>query len=202
MGKVATGWVLEDVGQSAVSQKIEFAWSSRIRRNRVEADMRDTNLCSKVTAGMLALFVFLPLPLAGQRASCEGAMWLKWNRGRRESFLRGYVIAYGSAYWVGCREAVKALPPGPSHEAAFDACELHQPDLSQGTSWFSHKITAFYQCYPGDRDLYIPEVFDQLENGLTIEQIHEHPFLRHQTGTPGPSHGRACSAAIASERKN
>jgi hypothetical protein len=163
--------------------------------------MREIDLGRKALAGMLALFVLLTLPLAGQRICCEGAMWLQWNMGRRESFLRGYVIAYGSANWVGCREAVKALPPGPNKDAAFDACELHQPHLSRGTPYFSHEITAFYQCYPGDRDLYIQEVFDQLEHGLTIEQIHEHPFLRHQTGAPGPENGQACSADLASDRR-
>jgi hypothetical protein len=65
---------------------------------------------------------------------------------------------------------------------ADDAYCLHPnpQGLEVDTSQTVKSITDFYTRYPEDRDIYIREVIEQLRKGLTLEQIHNYPFWRHQ----------------------
>ncbi|HEY3929313.1 MAG TPA: hypothetical protein VGL89_13145 [Candidatus Koribacter sp.] len=108
-------------------------------------------------------------------------MWLKWNNDRRESYMWGYMIGYSHAYWDGCRQAMKALPGGATSESIERSCRSRQPDFSGGTTYWARQVTQFYKTYPNDRDIAIDGILDQLRNGLTLEQIHNYPFMRRRS---------------------
>jgi hypothetical protein len=143
----------------------------------------------KISSGSLRLFLaaltlamLAVCPLAGQRGWHQGDTWLKWNRESRENFLFGYMSGYSTAYGDVCRRLATQLPkethPG-SENLPIDECLGDQLDFTKGFDYFVDNITAFYKRYPGDRDIYIYEVVEQLARGLAAEQVHSHPFPRH-----------------------
>jgi len=130
---------------------------------------------------LMAILIFLPNVFWAQRACCEGDMWLKWSKDRRESYLWGYMLGYSQAYWKECRETGNALPAEADSTAIENRCRSRQPDFSKGTDFWGQQVTDFYKTYPGDRDIKIDEVLEQLRNGLTLEQIHKYPFMRRHS---------------------
>jgi len=134
-----------------------------------------------IRAVLLVILASVPGALWGQRVCCEGDMWLKWNNDRRESYVWGYMIGYSHAYWIGCRQAMKSLPPGTSSESIESSCRERQPDFSKGTTFWTQQVTEFYKAYANDRDINVDEILEQISNGLTLEQIHKYPFMRRRS---------------------
>jgi hypothetical protein len=119
--------------------------------------------------------------LSGQRAWHQGDAWMKWSRDSRENFVFGYISGYSTAYGNVCRQM--AVEPNvkvkPGYEnLPMNVCLQGQLDFSKGTEYFVKNITDFYARYPGDRDIEIYEVVEQLADNLSLEQIHHHPFPR------------------------
>jgi hypothetical protein len=138
-----------------------------------------------IAGGLFVVFLCLGSPrLVAQRECCEGNRWLKWSESRREAFVDGFLIGYQNGYVGGCVNGTANVPPEakPGTEAgAITKCGDEMPDFSSGTIKLVRAVTDFYQQYPGDRDIYIHEILEQLGKGLTLEQIHNHPFMRHHT---------------------
>ncbi len=149
----------------------------------------NTAWCSRpiLLARFLTIVILMSSMLWGQRPCCEGNLWLKWTKDRRESYVWGYMTGYSHAFWKGCRLAIQARPKGTAAEEANSACRAHEPDFSKGTDYWAKQVTDFYKTFPEDRDIYIDEVLEQLGNGQSLEQIHTHPFMRHSS--PGPEGG-------------
>jgi hypothetical protein len=137
--------------------------------------------------GLTALFVtvifliFLASPLTGQRVCCEGDMWLRWNLHERQIFVAAYTLGYQTGIENGCEIGASSWPVQPGHDLEGDRHRkcLATVDFSKPSEDYVNLITGFYKRYPGDRDIYPQEVLEQIGKGLTIEQIHNHPFMRH-----------------------
>jgi len=110
---------------------------------------------------VIAASVLSADPVLAQRAWHQGDMWLKWSRDARESYVLGYLEGSAS---VRTQSREESSSP---------------PLLGVDTSQMVKSITDFYTRYPEDRDIYIREVIEQLQKGLTLEQIHNYPFWRH-----------------------
>lgn len=134
----------------------------------------------------VALSIIVAEPVSGQRECCEGDRWLKWKPAARETFVFGYALGYGEGHSNGCFQGTKGWPDRAKLDYENDPrrkCLEQQLDFSKGTDYFVKAITDFYTRYPGDRDIYINEVLEQLGKGLTLEQIHGYPFVRHSPTT-------------------
>jgi hypothetical protein len=130
---------------------------------------------------ILAISTLAATSLSGQRAWHQGDTWMKWTRESRENFVFGYISGYSTAYGNVCRRMAIApdVKPKPGSEnLPMNVCLQGQLDFSKGTEYFVRNITDFYARYPGDRDIYINEVVEQLADNLTLEQIHNRPFPR------------------------
>lgn len=111
---------------------------------------------------VLAVSVFSAKPLLGQRAWHQGDTWLKWSQAARESYVLGFL-------------------EGSTADHEQSRGQSSDPQILEvNTSQMVKSITDFYRRYPEDRDIYIREVIEQLRKGLTLEQIHNYPFWRHQ----------------------
>jgi hypothetical protein len=121
---------------------------------------RMTEIAKRVLFGCCVVVVasgFAASPLLGQRVWHQGDMWLKWSHDARESYVLGY--------FEGSQGGEQSSKPQV---------------LEADTAPIVKSITDFYTRHPEDRDIYIREVIEQLREGLTIEQIHDYPFFRHQ----------------------
>jgi hypothetical protein len=141
--------------------------------------------CAFLTLAVgLTLLMLADRPTAGQRVCCQGQdWWLAWSQDAREKYVWGYTTGYSHAYDNACRNigtAAAPRTPGVNEALVADQCRQGQLDFSKGSEYLVESVTNFYKRYPGDRDLYIDEVLEQLGKGQTIEQIHEHPFWRHR----------------------
>ena len=58
-----------------------------------------------------------------------------------------------------------------------------QKDFSANTDELVDSITNFYTRYGDVRDVLPYEVLDSLGDGLSLEEIHKFPFMRHQQPT-------------------
>ena len=117
---------------------------------------------------VLGVSILAGSPLLGQRAWHQGDMWLKWSHEARESYVLGYLE--GSM---------------TDHEQAGEhgtGAQLPVTDTGQMVK----SLTEFYTRYPRDRDIYIREVIEQLRKGLTLEQVHNYPFWRHEAPKAKP----------------
>jgi hypothetical protein len=133
----------------------------------IEQAKRAIFVCSVV----LAVWMLAASPLSAQRVCCQGDLWLKWNHSVRESYVWGYTEGYTKGNMDGCKQG---------------QCSQQQVDFSKGSDYLVRSITDFYTRYPKDRDIYIDEILDLLGKGLTLEEIHHHPFWRHKLPEPKP----------------
>jgi hypothetical protein len=114
---------------------------------------------------MLTALAFTESPLSGQRGWHQGNTWLKWSQEAREIYVFAYLEGYAAGAGGCCGEKAKAWA-----------------DSDQVVK----SITDFYSRYPGDREIYIHEVMEQLGKGLTLEQIHNYLFSRHRPAADTP----------------
>ena len=132
---------------------------------------------------VIAVCTFTANPTSGQRECCEGEIWLKWNRSQRKGFVDGYAFGFTEGYAGGCREGTRGWPgkiaPGYENDPLFKCSQL-APDFSKGTDFLEKSVTDFYLRYPQDRAIYITEVLYHVGKGLTLEEIHNFPFPRHE----------------------
>jgi hypothetical protein len=123
----------------------------------------------------------------GQRVCCEGDTWLKWSSEARKTYVWGFSSAYARGYESACRKMDKLwtapLGLGPENDPLKE-CLAEEIGLSKGADYYANAVTDFYTRYPGDRDIGIEEVVEQLAKGLTVAQIHHYPFWRHSRPAP------------------
>lgn len=135
----------------------------------------------------LALAIFGGGLAPAQRVCCQGDIWLKWTHQERKAYILGFATAYAKGYESACRKMDKlwTAPPGTGpEEALLKRCLADEIGLSKSADYYAETVTEFYTRYPGDRDINIDEVIEQVVKGLTIEQIHHHPFWRHSPPDP------------------
>ncbi len=101
----------------------------------------------------------------------------------------GYVVGYSTGRWDGCAEvdkySTRQANPADENDPTRQ-CRHEGPDFSKNTDYFVKAITDFYNRYPEDREIDIGEVLEQLGRGLTLEEVHNHPFPRHQAPSAKP----------------
>jgi hypothetical protein len=148
---------------------------------------------SKHTLYALCLIIIattcLEIPLSGQRMGSLGDVWLKWSTLDKDIFVGAYVAGYTSGRESGCRAGVSE-PPGKDH-AASDGdlsvrCTQDLGDFDKSSAYLIKRITDFYKQYPGDRDLTPNEILNLVGRGLSSEEIHIHPFPRHNGSLAKP----------------
>ena len=127
----------------------------------------------------LALSIMvLTAPLAhGQRDGSEAASWLRWSPSHRDSYVVGYLEGYYRGFSLGCEAAVsdQAVPlESGAGNLPLDKCMNKKLNF---TEWLElpKEITALYERYPENRNLYIKEILEELGKGRTINEIHYHP---------------------------
>jgi len=116
-------------------------------------------------------------------------MWLKWTHDEREGYTFGYALGYSKGYGGGCRQGTKDWPvevKGNVEDFPLNKCISKELDFSKGSDFLVKAVTDFYTMYPEDRDIYIDEVLDGLGKGLSLKEIHNYPFPRHNTPTSKP----------------
>jgi len=121
--------------------------------------------------------------LSAQRVWHQGDMWLKWGHDAREAYIFGYLNGYRDGHGDGCKQLLTGDAPSHQTDQVERCRDTEEIDYSKGTTYFDNLLTDFYKRYPGDRELDIQEVLNLLLRGLTLEQIHHHPFPRHNTPT-------------------
>ena len=124
--------------------------------------------------------IFLGLPLCGQRDASEAKSWLAWNSSHREAYVGAYIQGYYRGYAGGCHEGLKNSPPPvqPGVENFhINKCLDRKLDFTRGIS-LAKDITTFYERYPGNRNLYVAEILDEIGKGRSIAEIHENPPFR------------------------
>jgi hypothetical protein len=147
-------------------------------------------ICLSILVCSMALIAWAPgNGISGQRVCCEGDRWLEWNTDARESYVFGFTLGYSKGQQDGCRQGTSEWPTPPKPGIENDPgrkCTQQEIDFSRGSDYFTKKITEFYSRYREDRDIYPFEVLEQLGRGLTVEEIHQHPFLRHHSAGGPP----------------
>ena len=112
-----------------------------------------------------------------QRDSSEAESWLRWSVEHRDAYVGGYVEGYYGGYLHGCQEGSKYLSKPVSTD--FDnfpvnKCLDRKWDFTKGID-LAKDVTTFYKRYPGNRNLLIKEILDELGKGKRLEEIHSHP---------------------------
>jgi hypothetical protein len=106
-------------------------------------------------------------------------MWLEWGNAQRENYVSAYVEGYLEGLEAGCQKGSK---DSTDEEERLRKCRDETVDFSKGSAYFVATVTEFYKRFPKDRDIYPWEILEQLGRGQALEQIHEHPFMRHESG--------------------
>jgi hypothetical protein len=130
----------------------------------IERPRRAFLTCSVI----LTVWILAASPLSGQRGWHQGDTWLKWKHDARETYVLGYFEGLTKGHGDACGQGTKGW-----------VGEVNTDQLVRS-------ITDFYTEYPEDRDVYIQEVIEQLGKGLTLEQIHNHPFPRRNPPNAKP----------------
>jgi|BogFormECP03_OM2_1039629.scaffolds.fasta_scaffold05784_2 hypothetical protein len=143
-----------------------------------------------LACSILALWTLEAGPLSGQHGGWPlGNAWLKWNHSEREKFVWGYTTAYSKGYGSACRQIALEWtgPVQPGYEnAPLNKCLKGQLDFSKGSDTLIKSITDFYKRYPDDKDVSIEEILDLLGKGLSVEEVHNHPFEGHSSLSAKP----------------
>jgi hypothetical protein len=128
------------------------------------------------------LTVLMAKVTRGQRVFREGDTWLQWNHDAREKYVYGFSAGYAGGYESACRVMDKLWTSPKGLDADNDPlkeCVAKETSFSRSADYYADAVTDFYTRYPGDRDIGIDEVVEQLAKGLSVEQVHAHPFWRH-----------------------
>ena len=158
---------------------------------KFKEDKVNVTVARTMSVGLFVIVVAmiaLASSLSGQRTCCQGDRWLKWSEDVRATYVEGYSYGYTEGLGESCRRAAKNWPaqPKPGYEIEV-RCLQDLPDFSKGPEALAKAVTEFYKRYPGDRDIRITEVLALLAQGLTLEQIHNHPFIGHESPRDKPS---------------
>ena len=137
--------------------------------------------CLAMCVVILAMSSTAPRPVWAQRWWHQGDTWLKWNHDQRQAYVFGYISGYLNGHDEACRQVTRDR----TTDAHADNCADQRIDFSKGTDFVS-LVTEFYNRYPEDRELDIAEVLGQLTQGLTLEEVHKHPFPRHRAADARP----------------
>src|SRR5580704_11680958 len=85
----------------------------------------------------LPILVLIARPLAGQRESHQGDMWMAWSDESRQA----YYLAYGEGYTKARVDLCEELLKHTNATAAINPCGPGAIDLSKGSDYFVEKIT-------------------------------------------------------------
>jgi hypothetical protein len=135
--------------------------------------MRLLTLWASVGVCALILTALHPKPSAAQRLCCKGGLWLQFDDSARQRYVEGYILGYSQGQEDGCDDAAKR------HDVSADDCGLERIQFSKEIEFYSNSLTMFYTRYPDARDLNFYEILQLLGQNLSLEQIHTHPFMRH-----------------------
>jgi hypothetical protein len=144
-----------------------------------------------VSFGLMLAFIMHTMPAAGQRQWHQGDTWLKWKHNVREGYVFGYFVAYDQGHKDGCKQGIESAAEKAGSAIVRNselACSQQDLNFSKGTEFYVKAITDFYVRYPEDREIDIGEVLPLLLKGLTLDEIHNHPFPRHLTPSSNSQH--------------
>lgn len=127
------------------------------------------------------------LASSGSRAGTEivppfsAEMWLKWDRSSRIAFVLGNIRGHWDGVMDGCgdaKRAVRSLPgisgftPEVADEMRLDCGKNYKPS-NRTIDSYEEVVTNFYNRYPEDRIIDIPDILRLLEGDpkLTAEDI-------------------------------
>jgi hypothetical protein len=135
-------------------------------------------LCVFVGVGILLLAAFYPKSSAAQRICCPGDRWLEFDDSARQRYVEGYILGYTQGHEDGCEDSAKR------HNVSSQDCGSASIQFSKEITFYSGSLTTFYTRYPDARDLNFYEILQLLGQNLTLEEIHTHPFMRHDPPSP------------------
>jgi len=145
---------------------------------------RSARLALYVCSVLLTLLTLAGSSLKAQRPCCQGDEWLKLSHQVREWYVIGYISGYWDGHRDGCEHGLQGRLGADDPDDAEHRCTKQQLDFSKGTDFLVKSVTDFYTKYPDARDIYIYEILDLLGKNLSLEEIHKHPFMRHQSPNP------------------
>ena len=137
--------------------------------------------CMRNSCVLLAYVILMSAALHAEGTVCAGDLWQRFTPKAREAFVDGYVLGSDIGHSEGCHQGTKGWPGRAKLDIADDPtmkCLEQLPDFSKGADYFVKAISEFYKRYPGDRNISVTDVLDQLAKGLTLEQVHNYPFMR------------------------
>jgi hypothetical protein len=111
------------------------------------------------------------------RTPGQGRMWLSWTKPERQRFILGYLWAYHSGFSSGC---VTYFENGSTQISAnveaspLQRCKLQELTYSKDVSYYESQITIYYEKYPTDFDVPLPQLlqaFSDTEN-RSASEIH------------------------------
>ena len=97
----------------------------------------------------------------------QGAIWLRWSKEQRATYVTGYVRGVKKGYASGCRAAEKIRPQQKfknTELSSFGQCVAQAPSFSRDPSTYQDEVTQFYNSFPKDRELAIDRVLDLLSD--------------------------------------
>ena len=110
-------------------------------------------------------------------------MWLEWDKSSRKAFVLGSVRGYWDGVMAGCGDArltvgtlrgVSGFTPEAADEMYMSCGTKYKPS-NRSVESYEEVVTNFYNRYPEDRVIEIPDILLLLagDPGLTAEDIHK-----------------------------
>jgi hypothetical protein len=135
-------------------------------------------MCTFLGVAVLILASFYAIPSAAQRTCCKGDRWLQFDDGSRQRYVEGYILGYTQGHEDGCDDSAKR------HDVSSEDCGFSRIEFPKEIEFYSDSLTTFYTRYPDARDLNFYEILQLLGQNLSLEEIHTHPFMRHDPPSP------------------
>jgi hypothetical protein len=115
-----------------------------------------------------------------------------------DGYIEGLLRGFGRGCLTGTK-GVQPAEPGPDADP-FHKCLQGNFSFSRTSGEYAKLITEFYEKYPDDRDMRVPEVLIKLSQGLTLEQVHNQRN-GHRDGTTSKGDGPSPRVAGAESSK-
>jgi hypothetical protein len=136
---------------------------------------------------LFAILILTSGRAPAQRDCCQGDWWLRWDQGQRETYFFGYATGYSQGLTDGCKRGDALTNNETSSAFPFTKClQENTPDFSKNEDYYVSSITEFYNGHPEVRDINPYEVLYLLGKGLSVSQIRNYPFIRHNPSGTKP----------------